>query len=64
MNDSPTNWPSDSEPVAFIEFAGGPMRPVYEDDRSQYVFDDDGNRIDGTWYIPKSEFDTPTIVTR
>ena len=38
---------TEGEPVAYIDFAGGPTRPVYEDARSQYVFDDDGNRVDG-----------------
>jgi hypothetical protein len=29
-------------PVAHIEFLGGIMRPVYEDEAGQYVYDDDG----------------------
>ena len=64
MNDLPTNRPSDPEPVAFIEFAGGPMRPVYEDEKGQYVIDEFGFRVAGLWFIPKDESDTPTIVTR
>jgi hypothetical protein len=32
------------DPIAYTEFAGGAMRPVYEDDRGQFVIDDDGRR--------------------
>jgi len=52
----------EGEPIAYIEFAGGTMRPVFEDDRSQFVFDDDRNRVNGVWFIPV-ESDSPTIVT-
>ena len=50
------------EPIAYTEFAGGAMRPVYEDDFGQFVFDDDGNRVDGVWLIPREECDTPMVV--
>jgi len=53
----------ESEPIAYVEFASGAMRPVYEDAISQYVFDDDGKRVNGVWLIPV-EIDTPTVVTQ
>jgi hypothetical protein len=40
------------EPIAYTEFTDGVMRPVYEDARGQFVFDDDGNRIDGARWVP------------
>jgi len=52
-NESRSNI-ADMEPIASTEFAGGASRPVYEDERSQFVIDDDGNRVDGIWYVPAS----------
>ena len=49
------------DPIAITELAGDAMRPVYEDERGQFVIDDDGNRVDGVWYIPRA-CDTPIIV--
>jgi hypothetical protein len=31
------------EPIAYIEFTAGVIRPVFEDTRGQFVFDDDGH---------------------
>jgi hypothetical protein len=55
------------EPIAYVYFDYGVKRPVYEDARGQFVFDDDGNRVDGIWYIPLEECprwpdDAPLIV--
>jgi hypothetical protein len=33
------------EPIAYTEFTDGTKRPVFEDERGQLVFDDDGNRV-------------------
>lgn len=38
------------------------MRPVYEDERGQFVIDEDGCRIRGVWYIPPEECALPIIV--
>ena len=38
--------------IAYVEFAGGPMRPVFEHDGRQFVVDDDGERVFGVWFIP------------
>jgi hypothetical protein len=55
------------EPIACIEFTACVMRPVFEDGRGQFVLDDDGNRVDGLWYIPREECPQlapePVIVT-
>jgi hypothetical protein len=55
------------EPIAYVHFDDGAKRPVYEDARGQFVFDGDGNRVDGIWYIPPEECpkwpeDAPLIV--
>jgi len=39
------------------------MRPVFEDERGQYVIADDGEPIYGVWYILPEECQVP-IVTR
>jgi hypothetical protein len=51
-----------SEPVCFTEFPDGLMRPVFEDTRGQYVIDDDGKSVRGTWFIPRQECDLAVIV--
>jgi hypothetical protein len=50
------------DPVAFIRFAHGPLRPVFEADGRQFVVDDDGDRIYGVWYIPPEGAAVPIIV--
>ena len=47
-------------PIAYIEFAGGPMRPVFEENGRQFVIDDNGRRVDGVWFIPQE--DAPIVV--
>jgi hypothetical protein len=48
--------------VAFTEFAGGAMRPVYEDsDGLQYVHDDDGSVVRGNCWMPR-DLPEPLIV--
>jgi hypothetical protein len=41
------------EPIAYVYFDDGAERLVFEDERGQFVFDDDGNGVDGIWYIPE-----------
>jgi hypothetical protein len=51
------------EVVAYVEFADGQRRPVYQDATGrQYVVDDDGEPIRGVWYIPRDECDVPIVV--
>ena len=50
------------EPAAHVQFAGGPMRPVFEVDGRQFVLGDDGVPIYGVWYIPPDEWPVPLIV--
>jgi hypothetical protein len=43
-------------------FTDGLTRPVYEDERGQFVLED-GERIDGVWLVPEDDgADTPLIV--
>jgi hypothetical protein len=45
-------------------FTDGVTRPVYEDERGQFIVED-GERIDGTWLAPKKDgADTPVMVER
>ena len=40
----------------------GLTRPVYEDERGQFIVED-GERIDGVWLVPEDDgADTPLIV--
>jgi hypothetical protein len=48
--------------VAYTEFLGGNVRPVYEDHHGQYVIADDGEPVRGVWFIPRDEADAPAIV--
>ena len=48
-------------PIAHIEFADGPLRPVYEADGRQFVITDDGNRVYGVWYIPPDDGPVPLL---
>ncbi len=50
------------EPVARIQFADGPLRPVFEADGRQFVVADDGERVYGVWYIPPDDRPVPLIV--
>jgi hypothetical protein len=43
-------------------FADGLARPVYEDERGQFIVED-GERVDGVWLLPEDDgADTPLIV--
>ena len=43
-------------------FTDGLTRPVYEDERGQFIVED-GERIDGVWLVPEEDqADTPVIV--
>ena len=48
--------------VGHCAFAHGAMRPIYDDGRWQYVYDNDGNRVYGIWLIPEDEPDLPVVV--
>jgi hypothetical protein len=50
------------QPVAFVHFAHGPLRPVFEADGRQFVVSDDGERVYGVWYIPPEDSAVPIIV--
>lgn len=52
-----------TEPIAFIDFVDGVLRPVFEDSPGrQYVLDDDGNRVYGIWHLPLEECVQPDVV--
>jgi hypothetical protein len=38
-------------------------RPVYEDERGQYVLDGEAEIVRGVWFIPREESDQPIIVS-
>jgi hypothetical protein len=43
-------------------FTDGVPRPVYEDERGQFIEEDD-ERIDGVWLVPEEDLaDTPVVV--
>jgi hypothetical protein len=43
-------------------FTDGVTRPVYEDDRGQFI-EEDGERVDGVWLVPEEDqADTPITV--
>jgi hypothetical protein len=43
-------------------FTDGSTRTVHTDAGRQYVLDDEGGRVYGTWLVPESEPDTAIIV--
>jgi hypothetical protein len=45
------------QPIAYVEFADGAMRPVFQDDHGQYVLADDGEPVYGIWHMPRQEWD-------
>jgi hypothetical protein len=49
--------------VAVTDFADGVRRSVFEEpDGRQYVYDNDGERVYGVWFIPPEGCDRPIIV--
>jgi hypothetical protein len=45
-------------------FTDGATRPVYQDERGQFI-EEDGERVDGVWLVPEKDgADTPVIVER
>jgi hypothetical protein len=48
--------------IGHREFVDGTRRPIYEDAHSQYVLDDDGERVYGVWLIPEDDCDAPLII--
>jgi hypothetical protein len=53
---------------ALLERVENSLNGAFEDARGQFVFDVDGNRVGGIWYIPRDECPQsapePPIVTR
>jgi len=42
--------------IAYVRFVDGARRPVYlEAGGKQYVFDDEGEKVYGVWYLPLEE---------
>jgi hypothetical protein len=37
------------------EFTDGVVRPVYEDNKGQYVLDADGEMVRGVWLLPPDD---------
>jgi hypothetical protein len=52
---------SPSIPIAKVKFTDGAVRPVFEEGGRQYVLDEDGLRVYGTWFL-LPECDEPLIV--
>lgn len=51
--------------IAYIWFADGVKRPVYQSaDGRQYVVDDEGEKVYGVWYIPPEERTGPDIIVQ
>jgi len=48
--------------IAYILCTDGTVRPVFEDERGQYVIDDEVTRGRGLWFIPPEECVLPIIV--
>jgi hypothetical protein len=48
--------------VAYVEFLGGAVRPVFEDAAGQYDVDDAGNVVRSVWFIPPEECDQAVVV--
>jgi hypothetical protein len=55
---------SNGEPIAHVDFVGGPMRPVFEDGDRQYVMDDSGDCVYGVWFVPRDAAAEPIVVGR
>ena len=50
------------KPIAWLQFTDCKC-PVYEDpDGRQFVYDHEGERVYGVWYIPPNECDVLNIV--
>jgi hypothetical protein len=50
------------EPACSTDFTDVMTRHVYEEGDRQFVFDNDGRRDYGVWFIPREECDTPIVV--
>jgi hypothetical protein len=51
-----------ARPIGHRLFTDGVTRPVYEDERGQFI-EEDGERIDGVWLVPEEDqADTPIIL--
>ena len=52
-----------SQPIAYVEFADGEMRRVFEDARWQYVIADDREPDYRVWFVPREESGVPVIMS-
>ncbi len=43
------------QPIAYVEFADGAMRPVFQDDHSQYVLADDTEPVYTVFYTFRAD---------
>jgi hypothetical protein len=48
-------WGPMGEPLAWVEFTDGQIRSVWELGSRQYVLDDDGLPVFGTWLTPRED---------
>ena len=49
--------------IAYIEFADGKLRPVFETSEGrQYIIDEKGRKVFGVWFMRPEECDQPVIV--
>jgi hypothetical protein len=42
-------------------FTDGVTRPVYEDERGQFL-GEDGTRVDGVWLVPEEDLPDTTVI--
>lgn len=48
--------------VPHVDFVDGIRRTIFEGKSSrQYVFDNDGERVYGVWFIPREDCDRPIM---
>ena len=50
------------QPVAYVRFTDTEWRPIYEDDRGQFVIDEGECKVRGVGHIPRDECDRPALV--
>ena len=49
--------------IGYVDFVDGSKRPIFDDGQTQYVINDEGERVHGIFMIPEEErCDLPVIV--